>query len=539
MEEFDYIIVGAGSAGSVLAGRLAEDGRYSVCVLEAGPPDRHPFLHLPAGFIKVLRNPALTWQFGTVPTERTAGRPIPTVQGRTLGGGGAINGLVYNRGQAMDYDSWAQRGNRGWSYEEVLPYFRRTERREGRADPAVRGTEGPLTVSDIDWHHPLCEAFIEGVAGLGIPRNPDHNSGDQAGVGYYQRTIAGTRRISAARAFLIPAERRGLLDVRVGLQVEAVRLEGKRAVAVQYRNGDGRRHEVRARREIIVSAGTVNTAKLLQLSGIGPPALLADKGIAVRHALPGVGENLQDHYAVRMVAAVRGSDTINERVRFPAIVAEAWRWLRRRPSILGLSPSLAHVFWKSAPALDAPDLQFTFTPASYKLGQPGLLDSFPGMTVGVWQHRPQSTGWVRVRSADPAEYPDIQPNYLDSEVDRRTLVAGIRLARDFLATPELRAYNAGETSPGTQAQSNEALLDWAYREGSTAYHLAGSCRMGPESDSMAVVDADLRVHGLERLRVVDASVMPAVTSGNTNAPTMMIAEKAADMILGRTPPAAT
>jgi choline dehydrogenase len=535
--EFDYIIVGAGSAGSLLARRLSESGQFTVCVLEAGPPDRHPFLHMPAGFIKALSNPDLTWQFKTEPTERTAGRAIPTVQGRTLGGSSSINGLVYNRGQPMDYDVWAQRGNRGWSYSEVLPYFMRCEGREGNSDPAVRGRNGALTVSDIDWRDPLCDAFVEGVRGLGIPYNSDHNDGEQAGVGYYQRTIERTRRRSSARAFLHPALRDGQVDVRVGVQAHRVLFKGRRAIGIEYTlpSADRRLVQIHARREVIICAGTINSAKLLQLSGVGAPDLLAERGIEVHHALPGVGENLQDHYAVRMVASVRNAQTINERARFPHVAFEAMKWLLRKPSVLGLSPSLAHVFWMSESTLEYPDLQFTFTPASYRKGQPGLLDNFPGMTVGIWQHRPQSVGYVRIRSDEPAEHPEIQPNYLESEADRRALVGGIRLARSFMGTPALQRYNAGETSPGTQAETDDELLQWAYEEGSTAYHLVGTCRMGPTSDPTAVVDHELKVHGLEGLRVVDASVMPAVTSGNTNAPTMMIAEKAADMILGRPP----
>lgn len=534
-DAFDYIIIGAGTAGCILAARLSEGGEASVCVLEAGPKDRHPYLHIPGGFIKVLANPKLTWQFATEPTEHTANRAITFAQGKTLGGGSAVNGLVYNRGQPLDYDVWAQRGNPGWSYQDVLPYFKLSEARIGPGNDEIRGRDGPIQVTDIDWHHPLCDAFVDGVEGLGIPKNPDYNSGQQAGVGYYQRTIFGTRRISAARSFLHPAMRKGRVDLRVGAQVTRILLENGRAVGVDYvdKTSPGEVRHLRAHAEIILSAGTINAAKLLQISGIGPADVLEDAAIPVRHALPGVGRNLQDHYAVRMVARVRDIDTINDRVKFPRLAFEGLNWLLGRPSVLGLSPSLAHVFWMSAEGMDQPDLQFTFTPASYSKGRPGLLDSFPGMTCGVWQHRPESVGWMRVRNADPFEPPMIQPNYLAADADRRALLGGIRLARDFLGTAALSPWFDGETAPGSSAVTDRDLLDWAYREGSTAFHMVGTCRMGPATDPEAVVDSELRVHGLQGLRVVDASVMPAVTSGNTNAPTMMIAEKASAMIRGR------
>jgi choline dehydrogenase len=533
-ETFDYVIVGSGPAGSVLADRLTEDGKATVCVLEAGPPDRHPTLLVPGGFIKAIHNPRLTWQYQTEPGPRTGGRPIAATQGRTLGGSGSLNGLVYNRGQRLDYDAWAQRGNAGWGYEDVLPYFKRGERRIGAADDRYRGRDGALPVSDIDWIHPICEAFIDGVAGLGVPRNPDHNGPDQTGVGYYQRIIEHTRRASPARVYLHPARRRGVLDVRSQACVTGVIIEGCRALGVRYAKGGrgGAMHEVRARREVILSAGTLNTPRLLQLSGVGPGELLQGLGIPVLHALAGVGENLQDHYAIRIVARVRGADTINDRARGLSLAREIARWVLRRPSILGLSPSLVHVFCSSIEGLESPDLQFVFSPASYKAAQAGMLDNFPGMTCGVWQHRPESTGFVRALSTDPYAAPRIQPNYLAAENDRHVLLAGMRLMRRFLATPELAPYYAGEELPGAAVESDDELLAYAYAHGASSYHFIGSCRMGPKSDAGAVVDGQLRLHGLDSLRVVDASIMPAVTSGNTMAPTLMIAEKAADMIRG-------
>ncbi len=503
-------------------------------MLEAGPPDRHPYIHVPGGFIKMLFNPDYTWQFKTEPGEGTAGRRIPTTQGRTIGGSSSINGMVYNRGQRADFDSWAQRGNRGWGYADVLPYFRRTERRLGVHDARYHGSEGNLPVSDIDWIHPICEAFIDGAAGMGLPRCEDYNAQSQEGVGYFQRAIHKGYRHSAARVFLYPARARGL-EVRTHARAARILFEAKRAVGVRYVNDRDRSetHEMRARREVIVSSGTANTAKLLQLSGVGSAALLGTLGVPVVHELRGVGENFRDHYSVRMVARVRNSVTMNELSRGLGLAGQIARWAMGRPSILALSPSLVHWFWKSDDSLDFADLQGVFSPASYKEGFVGLLDDFPGMTCGVWQHRPESVGYVRARSTDPFEDPAIQPNYLADPMDRRVLLAGMKLARRLLRTPELAQYFDHETLPGDRVQGDDELLDFARRYGSTSYHLIGTARMGPATDPMAVVDDQLRVHGMQGLRVVDASIMPTMPSANTYASTMMIAEKASDMIRGR------
>ncbi len=530
-DEFDFVIVGAGTAGCLLADRLSEDPRNSVCVVEAGPRDSHPFIHLPAGYIKTLFNPAYTWRFETEPSEGSAGRRIATTQGRTLGGSSSINGLVYNRGQAVDYDSWAQMGNRGWSYEEVLPFFRRSERRIGAGDERLRGREGSLHVTDIDWRHPLCDAFVEGAREAGIPLNPDYNGEEQAGVGYYQRVIYGGRRCSSAVSFLRKALRRPNLRLLTEMQVSRIDFEDRRAVGIIGVRPDGTDHMLRAKREVIVSAGAINSAKVLQLSGIGPAELLEGIGVAPVAVLEGVGENLRDHWAVRVVARVHGIRTINRMVTGLPLVAQTLRWAAGLPSVLSLSPSLAHVFWKSDPAMAAPDLQMTFTPASYREGVAGLLDSYDGMTCGVWQQRPESTGYVRARSRDPREHPAIQPNYLSSEIDQRTIVAGIRWARRLLETDPLKPYFAGRESPGPQIETDDEILDFARRKGSTVFHLMGSCRMGPADDRRSVVDDRLRVHGVERLRVVDSSIMPTMPSANTMAATYMIAEKGADAIL--------
>jgi choline dehydrogenase len=536
-ETFDYVIVGSGAAGSVLAGRLTEETGVSVCVLEAGPPDRHPYIHVPGGFIKMLFNPTFTWQFKTEPSEWTAGRQIPTTQGRTLGGSSSINGMIYNRGQRADLDSWAQRGNRGWGYVDMLSYYKRTEQRIGAGDERIHGRDGNLPVTDIDWIHPVCEAFIAGAVGMGIPRCVDYNSGDrQDGVGYFQRAIERGWRRSAARMFLHPAKATGRLHVRTDARAAAVLFEGKRAVGVRYIDERSRaQHVVQARREVILCCGTVNTAKLLQLSGVGPAALLQSIGVPVVHEVRGVGENFRDHYATRLVARVKNSKTINEMARGMGLAGQIARWAMGKPSILALSPSLVHWFWKSDDSMDQPDMQGVFSPASYKQGFVGLLDDYPGMTCGVWQHRPESIGYVRARSSDPFVDPVIQPNYLTDANDRWVLLAGMKLARRLLHTPELAQYFDCDELPGPEVRTDDELMDYARQYGSTAYHLIGTARMGPQTDPTAVVDDTLLVHGMQGLRVADASIMPSMPSANTYATTMMIAEKAADMIRGREP----
>ncbi|MBV8186924.1 MAG: GMC family oxidoreductase N-terminal domain-containing protein [Alphaproteobacteria bacterium] len=541
METFDYVIVGAGSAGSVLANRLSEDPAVTVCVLEAGPRDWHPFIHIPAGFMYTLVDPRVNWLYKSEPSEWTGGRAIAAPRGKTLGGSSSINGHIYNRGQRLDFDGWAQRGNRGWGYADALPYFRRTERRltidGGRGEELFRGCEGNLPVTDLDWRDPLCEAFIEGAVQMGIPRNQDYNGAQQAGVSYVQRIIENGRRKSAARGYLHPAMSRTNLVVRTKAHATEIVLEGKRAVGVRYRSGgrNGVPVEVRARREVILSGGAVNSPQLLQVSGIGPAPLLKSLGIEVKHALAGVGENLRDHYAPRFVARVKNATTINERSKGLRLVGEVLKYAMTRKGILALNPTLVYVFWKSDEHVDNYDLQFTFTPASYKEGVQSTLDDFPGMTIASWQQRPDSTGYVRARSADPFEHPVIQPNYLAAESDRRVLLAGMKIARRLLMSKPLSQYYDREEFPGPQAKSDDDLLAAAKQRGTTTFHLMGTCRMAPDSDPTAVVDAELRVRGLDALRVVDASIMPTMPSANLNASVLMIAEKAADMIRGKPP----
>ena len=530
----DYVIVGGGAAGAILANRLSEDSRATVCLLEAGGADRHPFLHIPAGFIKVIFNSEFAWQFSSEPTPLTNGRRIPIPQGRTLGGSTSINGLVYNRGQKEDFDGWEALGNPGWSYADVLPYFQRNEMRVGSGDPDYRSDAGLLPVTDLEWIHPICEQFIEGAQELGISRNPDYNGAMQQGVGYFQRTIQGRWRMSTSRTYLRKARRRRNLDIRTRSQVVKILFEGKKAVGVQYVSESNRSapSTVKARREVIVCAGALNTPKLLHISGVGPATLLQRIGVPVVQDLSGVGANLSDHFSVRVVAGVKGINTINELSRAPRLWGQVANWLLGRPNILAVSPSLVHWFWQSRDGLARPDLQGVFSPASYREGYVGMLDDRPGMTCGVWQHRPYSRGTVHAQSADPFADPIVQANYLDDTRDRRVLIDGIRIARRLLRTSALSRYFVHESLPGPAVQSEDELLNFAQQYGVSSYHVNGTARMGRADDQSAVVDHELRVHGIENLRVVDASVMPAIVSANTCAATMMIAEKASDLIRG-------
>jgi len=534
---FDYVIVGAGAAGAILANRLTDDGATTVCLIEAGPRDWHPFLWIPAGFIKILFNPAFTWQFSSEPTDLTKGRRVPIPQGRTLGGSTAINGLVYNRGLPSDYDAWAEAGNRGWSYSGVLPYFKRYERKIGSGDEGFHGYSGELAVTDGDWFHPICEAFISAAKAHGMPRNRDYNGISQLGVGYFQRTIHRGWRQSTARAFLSQIRSRRNLEILTNAQVTEILFEGRRASGVRLTRGRDRQAATRvhAKREVILCAGAINSAKLLQLSGIGPASLLQATGIPSFLDSPGVGANLRDHYSVRVVARVKNSITLNQLSRGARLGGEIARWILGRPNVLALSPSVVHWFWTSKPGAQQPDLQGVFTPASYREGYVGMLDDYPGMTCGVWQHQPSSVGYVRVRSSDPFANPIVQPNYLQDEHDRDVLVSGLRTARKLLRVPELARFFEKETLPGDGISSDDELLDFARRVGVSCYHVMGTARMGPESDRSSVVDDELRVRGIAGLRVADASIMPNIPSANTCAATMMIAEKAADLIRGRAP----
>ncbi|MBC3478010.1 GMC family oxidoreductase [Pseudomonas taiwanensis] len=531
---FDYIVVGAGTAGCVLTNRLSADGS-SVCLLEAGPRDTNPLIHIPAGYIKNIYSKTLTWNFEAEPGPGTNNRSFSLPQGRVLGGSSSINGLNYVRGQAADYDGWAAAGNPGWSYKEVLPYFKRSETWEGPGNPTFRGQKGELPISQLDWHHPVSNALVDAAESIGIPRNADHNSARQEGVGFFQRTIHKGFRYSSAKAFLRTAEKRKQVSVRTECQATNIIFEGKRAVGIRYIQGgaNGTVREVRARREVILSAGALNTPKLLQISGVGPVDVLQEIGVPVVHALEGVGRNLRDHYAVRMVSRIKGIRTINQMVQGPALLLEIGRWLLRRPSLLAVSPSLVHLFCKSDPSLDRPDLEFACSPASFREGVVGLLDTQPGLTLGVWQERPESLGYVRARSRNAFDKPIIQPNYLTHETDQKAIIGGMKVARQLFRSPALAKFVDAETSPSSDLITDDELLDFARSMGTTVYHMIGTARMGPADQPLTVVDEQLRVHGLQGLRVADASIMPTMPSANTNATTYMIAEKASDMILGR------
>jgi len=535
-DSFDFVVVGAGTAGCVLAKRLSDQGS-TVCLLEAGPPDTHPFIHIPAGYIKNIYNKKLTWNFHSEPSIHTHHRCFSLPQGRVLGGSSSINGLNHVRGQHADYDLWAEQGNPGWRFEDVLPYFKRSEKKTGPGDDHYRGRSGELPISDLDWRHPVCEDFLRGLEAMGIPRTPDYNGATHAGSGYFQRAIDNGWRYSSAKAFLKPALKSGRVDIRTHAHATRILFAGKRATGVEFISGGpgGPVATVHARREVVLSAGALNTPKLLQLSGVGPSDLLQKIGVPVLHELSGVGNNLRDHYGVRMVARLRDVSTINSLVKGPALLWQIARWMLKMPSPLAVSPSLAHVFWKSNPTVPRPDIEYVFTPASFKEGVVGLLDKFPGMTLGLWQGRPESLGYVHARSANCFEAPVIQPNYLAYEFDQRTLIDGMKQGRKWLANPATQPYLVGETSPGPQCESDDEWLDFAKQKGTTVYHMIGTCRMGPAGRHDSVVDAKLRVHGLQGLRVIDASIMPTMPSVNTNASTLMIAEKGSDMLLADQP----
>ena len=529
--EFDYVIIGAGSAGSILAERLTASGRYTVAVLEAGPTDyRNPYIHFPAGFFKLLDNPAVNWVYHTEPEERTKGRRILYPRGRVLGGSSSINGVMQVRGQREDYDDWAAMGAHGWSYEEVLPYFKKSETYLP-GDPRYRGKSGPLVVEDYRGHHPLTHDFVKAAQQVGLPFNRDYNGEAQDGVGYVQQTRAGRWRMSTARAFLRPAMKRPNLKVETGVLVTGLNHTGNRVTGALFSRGmgKGQSEPITARREVILCGGAINSPQILQLSGIGNPEHLKSIGVPVRAALPGVGYNFHDHYVARVVREVSGRSTVNALARGPRLVWQAARWVLFGDGILTYSAGNGIAFWRTKPGLTRSDLQMTFAPASYADGQIGKLDDTPGMTCGAWVSRPESRGTVLAKSANPQEAPGIKPNYLDDERDRAIMVAGLRLCRQVLNAPVFQSYAGREIYPGSHVETDEQWLDYAYKNGSTVYHPVGTCKMG--TDRMAVVDPTLRVHGVAGLRVVDASVFPKMTSSNTNAPTMMIAEKAADMII--------
>jgi choline dehydrogenase len=522
------VIIGAGSAGCVLAARLSEDPSVRVLLLEAGPEDRSIWLHLPIGYGKTMWSPRYNWCFHTDPDPNMNGRRIYWPRGKTLGGSSAINGLIYIRGQHEDYDNWAALGNSGWGSDQVLPYFIRSESNQRGAD-RWHGDRGPLKVSDIAAKHELIEAFIEGAAQEGVPRTEDFNGAVQEGAGYYQLTTWKGLRCSTATGYLKPARQRRNLTVICEARATRLVLRSGRTTGVQYLRA-GKQAIAHCEGEVLLCAGAIQSPQLLQLSGIGPAGLLARHGIDVVLDAPGVGANLQDHLQVRLGYECSKPVTTNDQLNsLPGKALIGLQWLLRRQGPLAVGINQGGCFMRALPDSTRPDIQFHVATLSADMAG-GKVHPWSGFTLSICQLRPQSRGHIRIKSADPLAVPEMQPNYLATELDRSTVVAGLKAARRIAQTPAMSAYVKRELKPGPEAASDEALLEFARDNGATIFHPSGTCRMGPANDPMAVLDERLRVRGVEGLRVVDCSAMPTLVSGNTNAPVIMMAEKAADMI---------
>ena len=523
----DYIIVGAGSAGCVLANRLSADKRNSVLLLEAGPRDDYLWIHIPIGYAKTMFHPVYNWGFYTEPDPGMNGRKIYWPRGRGLGGSSSINGLIFIRGQPADFDGWAAAGNEGWAWRDVLPYFIKSEGNQRGAGP-YHGVDGPMSVSDIGEKHELVEAFIAAAGKLGIPRSDDFNGEKQEGAGYYQLTTKNGWRSSSATGYLNPVVDRNNLGVHTLAHATQILFDGKRARGVRFRLL-GKELEAQADKCVILCAGALQSPQLLQLSGIGSAALLAEHGVPLLHELPGVGENLQDHLQLRLIYRCTRAITTNDDL------ASWWRsmkiglqWLISRSGPLAVGINQCGLFARVMPESVTPDVQFHFATLSAELAG-AKPHPWPGFTMSVCQLRPTSRGRVAIKSADPMQAPAMHANYLATDADRRAAIAAVRFARRIAETAPMRDYVAGEYRPGPAAQSDGEILEFAKNYGATIFHPSGTCKMG--ADAMSVVDARLRVHGIDGLRVADCSIMPALVSGNTHAAAVMIAEKAADMIL--------
>ena len=526
-QSFDYIVVGAGSAGSVLANRLSANPIYKVLVLEAGR-ESHPWSRIPVGFAKLIENPAANWLYSSEPDDGTGQRRIPIPRGKLLGGSSSINGMVFVRGQSQDYDTWAQLGNRGWSYREVLPIFRDLESYQGSADDEYRGRSGPLKVTESFEAGPIYNALIKAAGEVGIAYTKDYNGAKQDGIGMTQATIRNGRRMSTAFCYLDPARGRPNLTIQANALTECLLFEGKRCVGVRYEL-NGQQHEARAGREVIVSGGSINSPQLLELSGIGQPELLKSLGIEVRHELKGVGENLRDHYSPRMKWTVPRALglTYNDKGRGLGLVWQALKYAVSNKGLLGLPAAPIRAYIRTRAGLDAPDAAISWVPfladTNFKLAK----DS--GVTAIMNILRSESTGSIHVTSKAPRTQPAARFNFMTAQLDRDVTLEAMRITRRIMTAPAMQGIATDELAPGVNIQSDDELLDWVKRNAETTYHPVGTCKMG--SDPMAVVDDQLRVHGMEGLRVADASIMPTLTSGNTNAPSIMIGEKASRMVL--------